>query len=438
MLDKQYNLLQNGVLLLKSMSDHKDIILFINEAPASAIEAVRKYGKMLKRPLKVAVIRDSKQSKKDALNNVDFFLTCDFAKPSKIVKSLEELSSRLLAVTCRSDKNMDDFASLIPYLPYLRTPSSESIRWSVDKIAMRQHFQNYDPKISPRFTVVYDASKASIKKIKEKVGFPLMIKPAGLGASLLVSICYHQEELEQDLKKIFRKINALYKHDGRKEEPKILLEEFMEGEMFSVDAYVSSRGTVTFCPFCQVKTGKMIGFDDFFGYEQMTPTTLKKNELDQAEIVAKKSIHAMCLRSTSVHVELIKTRNGFKVIELGPRLGGFRHSLYDLAFGIDHSLNDILTRVPGKLVTSKKVKGHSVAMKFFAQREGKLKKVGGIKHIKALKSFVSIKQNKKVGEKCTFAKNGGRSVANLIMFNQSRSGLLADIRRAEKLLQIIT
>ncbi len=420
------------------MSDNKDIILFINEAPASAVEAVRKYAKSLKKPLKIAVIRDNKQAKKDKSDNVDFLLICDFSKPSKIVKALAELSHRFLAVTCRSDKNMDDFASLIPYLPYLRTPSSESIRWSVDKIAMRQHFQNYDPKISPPFTIVHDASKASIKKIIDKLRFPLMIKPAGLGASLLVSMCYHKEELEQDLRKAFRKINAMYKHDGRKEEPKILLEEFMEGEMFSVDAYVSSRGTVTFCPFCQVKTGKMIGFDDFFGYEQMTPTTLKKNELDQAEIVAKKAIHAMCLRSTSAHVELIKTRDGFKVIELGPRVGGFRHQLYELGFGIDHSLNDILTRVPGKLTVAKKTRGHSVAMKFFAQREGKLKKVGGIKHIKALKSFVSIKQNKKVGEKCTFAKNGGRSVANLIMFNESRSGLLADIRRAEKLLQIIT
>jgi len=420
------------------MSDNKDTILFINDAPATAIDAVRKYSKSIKKPLKVAVIRDIKQTKREKSDSVDYLMTCDFAKPSKIVQTLKEISPRLMAVTCRSDKNVEDFASLIPYLPYLRMPSSESVKWSVDKIAMRQHFQNFDFKITPRFTVVHDVSKASIKKIKEKVGFPLMIKPAGLGASLLVSICYHEEELEQDLKKIFRKINGLYKHDGRKEEPKILLEEFMEGEMFSVDAYVSSRGTVTFCPFCQVKTGKMIGFDDFFGYEQMTPTTLKKTELDQAEIVAKKAIHAMCLRSTSAHVELIKTRDGFKVIELGPRIGGFRHQLYELAFGINHSLNDILTRIPGKLTMSKKTKGYSVAMKFFARREGKLKKVAGIKRIKELKSYISIKQNKKVGEKCTFAKNGGRSVANLIMFNPSRSELLADIRRVEKLLQIVT
>jgi biotin carboxylase len=424
------------------MADNKDIILFINEVPHNAAgavtKAVKKYSKKLNRPLKIAVVRDIKQTKKEKANGVDYLLVCDFTKPSKVIKTLQEISSRLLAVTCRSDKNMEDFARIVPYLPYMRTPSSESIRWSVDKIAMRQHFHNYDPKISPRFTVVSEADELAIKKIKEKVGFPLVIKPAGLGASLLVSICYHEEELEKDLKKVLRKIKRFYKNDGRKEEPKILIEEFMEGEMFSIDAYVSSRGTVSFCPPCQVKTGKMIGFDDFFGYEQMTPTTLKKEEIGQAELVAKQAIHAMCLRSTTAHVELIKTRSGFKVIELGPRVGGFRHQLYELAFGIDHSLNDILTRVPGKLILPKKTKGHSVAMKFFAKQEGLIKKINGINKIKALGSFVSIEQNKKVGDKCRFAKNGGRSVANLIMFNESRSGLLADIRRAEKFLQIIT
>lgn len=420
------------------MADKKDIILFINDAQTSSIEAVGKYAKKINRSLKVAVVRDIKQPKKDKKEGVDYLLTCDFSKPSKIIKTLKEISPRLIAVTCRADQNMEDFASIVPYLPYLRTPSSESIRWSVDKIAMRQHFYNYDSKITPRFVVVSDIAKGTIKKIKEKVGFPLIIKPAGLGASMMVSICYHEEELEKDLKKLLRKIKTVYKNNGRKEEPKILLEEFMEGDMFSIDAYVSSRGSVSFCPPCQVKTGKMVGFDDFFGYEQMTPTMLKKLEINQAEEVAKKAIRAMCLRSTTVHVELIKTRNGFKVIELGPRLGGFRHQLYELSFGIDHSLNDILTRVPGKLSLPKKTKGYSVAMKFFAKQEGRLKKLNGIKKIKALHSFVSIKQNKKVGERCAFAKNGGRSVANLIMFNQSRSGLLADIRRAEKLLAIIT
>jgi len=417
---------------------HKNTILFINDAPSTAIEAVKKYAKKLKRPLQVALLRDVKQPKRDHIEGVDYLITTDINKPLKVSKAILELEDSLLAVVCRSDKNVADFANVVPFVPYLRTPTSESLEWSVDKIAMRQRFQSYHKKITPKYTVVHDAGKTSIKKIKDKVGFPLIIKPAGLGASLLVTICFHEEELEESLRKIFRKIKALYKHDNRKEEPKVLVEEFMEGEMYSVDAFVTSRGKVTFCPFCHIKTGRAIGFDDFFGYQQMTPTLLKRVSLAEAEEVAKQGIHALGLRSTSAHVELMHTANGFKIIEIGPRIGGFRHQLYELAYGFDHSLNDILIRVPDKLIISKKQRGYSVAMKFFARREGRLKQLSGLKRIKELKSYVSLKQNKKAGDYCRFAKNGGRSVVNLIMFNPSRSELLADIRRVEKLLQIVT
>ena len=53
-----------------------------------------------------------------------------------------------------------------------------------------------------------------------------------------------------------------------------------------------------------------------------------------------------------------------------------------------------------------------------------------------LKSHQSTAQNLFPGDKCKFAKNGGKSVCNIIFFNKNRSDLLADIRRAEKMLVI--
>ena len=47
-----------------------------------------------------------------------------------------------------------------------------------------------------------------------------------------------------------------------------------------------------------------------------------------------------------------------------------------------------------------------------------------------------IEVNKKVGDRAVFARNGGRSVFNLFMYNTDRSNLLADIRRVEKLVHI--
>ncbi|MFA4871620.1 MAG: ATP-grasp domain-containing protein [Patescibacteria group bacterium] len=419
----------------------RNIILFVNSVFKETIESVRRYSRKTKEKFKIAVVVDSKnqaQQKKLAGLDVDIIISCDLSRSWKIEQALLPYKDELLAFTCRGEAHINTFAKIIPNVPYLRTPTAESLFWATDKITMRERMRVYDKKIIPRFTIVSKTNKESIQKIKSKVGFPLVIKPAGLAASLLVSICFHEEELEETLRRVFRKIHTLYKENKRSAEPKVLVEQFMEGEMYSIDVYVSARGKVYFCPMVHVKTGRTIGFDDFFGYQQMTPTLLKKSSIEEAEGVAQKAVYALALRSTTVHIELMKTEEGWKIIELGPRVGGFRPRLYQLSYGIDHSLNDVLIRIPKKPIIPKKVNGYSVALKFFAKDEGRLNELKGIKKIKKLKSFVGIEVNKKLGEQCRYAKHGGRSVCNLFMFNPSRSDLLADIRRAEKFLVIKT
>jgi hypothetical protein len=240
------------------------------------------------------------------------------------------------------------------------------------------------------------------------------------------------------LAKTFKKMDSVYRDLSFTGEPKILVERFMDGEMYSIDGYVTAKGKTSFCPLVHVKTGKSIGFDDFFGYQQITPTILKKESILAAEFVADQAVHAMALRSTTVHIEIMRTENGWKVIELGARAGGFRHMMYSYSFDINHTINDVLVHMGEKTIIPKKVKGYTVAMKFFAKKEGALTKLTGIKKIQELESFKSIDINKNVGDQCLFAKNGGSSVFNLIMFNEERSALLADIRRVEQMIEIET
>src|SRR5438309_1635157 len=84
--------------------------------------------------------------------------------------------------------------------------------------------------------------------IVKKISFPLIIKPAGLASSLLVRLCYHREELEPALAKTIRKIKSVYKKKNGRGEPRILVEEFMEGSMYSIDSYVNQRGVVYHTP----------------------------------------------------------------------------------------------------------------------------------------------------------------------------------------------
>lgn len=420
----------------------KNIILFVHSATKETIDSLNRYGRKNKQKFKIGVITDNKKEspkEKDLSLGVDFFISCDLNKPTKIEKALLPYKDQLLAITSRSEQNVHPFSKIIPHVPYVRTPTAQSLLWSTDKISMRELLYTHDKTITPKFAVVSKVDKDSIKKIKKKVGFPLVIKPAGLATSLLVSICYHKEELEKTLTKTFKKISKVYKEEKRRNiQPKVLVEQFMEGGMYSIDAYVSSRGKTYFCPLVHVKTGRAIGFDDFFGYQRITPTTLKRGTIDEAEKVAQKSIKALNLRSTSVHIELMRTEDGWKIIELGPRIGGFRHIMYQLAFDIDHSLNDVLIRIPKKPILPKKYKGYCAVLQFFAPKEGILKELKGIKKVQELVSLDNLKLNKKVGDRCLYAKNGGKSICDVTLFNKNRSDLLADIRRLEQTLVIKT
>lgn len=423
-------------------ANKKNIILFVYKIPEGTLEAIRLYEKKHSIKYRIALLTDTKQkfSKKikKTLASIDLHLFCDTHSDTEIQKILLPYEEEILAITGRGDNGIPLLSRIIPHVPYLRTSTPQSLKWATDKIWMRRRFSVYDKKITPSYTLVQNLSQSTIKKIEQKVGYPAIVKPTGLGESKLVTIVYHREELEKTLRRIFRTIKSTYKKFDGIWEPKILVEQFMEGEMYSFDAHVTSRGKVYFCPPVHIKTGRSIGFDDFFGYAQMTPTILKKTSIEAAEKVATKAIHALALRSTSVHIELMKMESGWKVIELGPRLGGFRQDLYMMSYGINLTMNDIKVRIPEKLELPKKVLGTSIAMKFFAKKEGILKNLIGIKKAQTLKSFKKITINKKLGSRCKYAKNGGASVFNIILHNKDRSKLLADVRRLEQIIRIET
>lgn len=423
--------------------DKKNIILYTGKVYGHMADAIREYEKAHGKKYRIALIVDAKKKidsfTQNAVDNkIDILIECDTSSDPSIQEALLPYRDEIIAVSTRAEDQIPLLKKLIPHVPHTLTPTETSLSWSTDKLTMRELLHVFDERISPRFTIVTDDSDKSIKKIEDDVGYPLIVKPTGLAASALVTICYHKDELEQAIKKIFKKIDATYEEKSYTSDKRVFVEEFMEGQMYSIDAYVNAEGKIHFCPMAHIKTGKQIGFDDFFGYQQMTPTLLTKESIAQAEFVAAEAIHAVGLRNTSAHVELMRLEDGWKVIEIGPRVGGFRHMLYEFSYGINHTMNDILIRLNQKPKLFKTVQGYSVAMKFYAKEEGKLAKISGIKKIQDLDSFKRVYINKKIGDSCLYAKHGGSSVFNLIMFNKDRSELLADIRRVEQTISIET
>ena len=135
----------------------------------------------------------------------------------------------------------------------------------------------------------------------------------------------------------------------------------------------------------------------------------------------------------------MRTEDGFKVIEIGTRLGGHRDYMYEKAFGISISKNDLLNKLGIKISSIKKykVQKYVSVLHIFAKKEGKIKKIIGLSKIEKLKSIDNIKQLKKTGDSAKFAKNGGKAIFKIELSNYDRGSMLGDIRKIEENLKII-
>ncbi len=424
----------------KKSVTNKKIVLFVGPAPISFLREWKEqtnpkyliYNLQSKRQKKALI-----QKAQEVFDNV---ITCSFSSDDSINKALLEFRDSIVAVTSRSEEKMWYLKRTIPHLPYIKTPTEKSLLWTTDKIEMRKRMKSFDQSITPRFEIIKDANKDTIKKIEKNIGYPLMVKPSGLAQSMLVTNCYHREELESALASVFKQANIfhkLYKEFYKEDTPQVLVEELMEGEMYSVDGVVNGKGKCYIYPPVHIKTGKQIGFDDYFGYQQITPTLLNTKSIEQLEIVARKVVHSVGLRYSHFHTEFIRSEDGWRVIEIAPRIGGFRQSLYKNSYDIDCTANDIRIRMGLLPKIQKSVKGYTATLKIFASKEGIIKSIKGIKKIKNISSIINIKQNKVIGDRVKFAKNGGKSIFNIDLHNKDRSELLADIRRIEQTLNIL-
>src|SRR5262249_53629895 len=145
-------------------SSEKNIIAYVMKLPAMVPESIRAYQKMTGKKYKIMLIREAGYEAPDE-PKYDILVTCDFSKPASIATALLPYQKQLLAITCRGDNDIARFAKVVPHVPYLRTPQSESLAWAVDKYEMRKRFKLFNAAVIPKFTKVKENTKAERKRV---------------------------------------------------------------------------------------------------------------------------------------------------------------------------------------------------------------------------------------------------------------------------------
>ncbi len=425
----------------------KKIFLIVGNG---GIAYIKKHKKFFKKEYGIIfyALLDKKQKRKIDLAEYqevyDQVLFTDFSDSKQIFKTILPFKKEVVGLNAFGDAGIKYLVKTVGFFPELNLPTEASLRRANSKNLMREYFKIYNPNISPNFLILTEYSKKNILEIEKKVKYPLILKPANMSSSQMVTKCYHRQELDNVLRNIFKRGSFLQSlradfFDWHKSEGmKVLAEEFMEGKMYSVDGLVDSQGKYIIYPPVQVKTGKEVGFDDFFGYQRMLPCQIKSEAVQEINEIVGKILDSLSLVSTHFHIELMRTEDGFKIIEIGPRLGGFREYMYEKVYDISIAKNDLLNKLGEKIILPKmEVKKYVSVLMFFAKQEGRIKKIIGFPKIEKLKSVDRIIKLKKAGDMAKFAKNGGKAVLRIELSNKDRGTLLGDVRQVEENLKII-
>jgi D-alanine-D-alanine ligase-like ATP-grasp enzyme len=348
-------------------------------------------------------------------------IPCMFDNSQDIKEILAPFYGNIAAVICRGDKQVQFLRRLIPYLPQeVFVSSAKSLEIATNKRLMREAFTHSYPEITPKFVEIQNSQEESIQQVLASVPFPVIVKPAGLVSSLLIQSCANESELRTALMNTFGTIETIYKREERSDKPEVIVEEFLEGDFYSIDAYVLTHDEVYFCPPVAYIPAQKIGIDDFFLYKRFVPTKLTASDVSAANEATKKAIQAIGLTYSTAHVELIKTASGWKIIEIGPRVGRFRKTMYEQAYDIDHSYNDIAVHMGLKPRILENLRKYCSAYSIYPHHEGVLKELIGIEKLETDPSIYSLKIFARPGDRVIYAKNGGKACAEFIVAAQNK------------------
>ncbi len=420
--------------------DQRDVVMTINVVEPALVRAVKLQSEALGRELKgLVLVHEQYASQEDRPRDDTGLFTeiiCDFNDKDALQAVLEPYQDRLLVATCRYEEAIQPFAQVIPFLPNLNTPTPESLHNSSDKSKMRKAISNYDASLVPRFQYLEEDDLDNLEQLVSEFHYPVIVKPSGLSKSLLVTRCDTDDELKKCLDKTFGIIHDIYDREQYPGRKGVLVEEMMQGNMYSTDAYVMPDGEIFCLPLVKVVTAHSVGLSGFYGYHRSVPSGLPETDVDRAFEAAKSAIRALKLSSTTAHVEMFQTTQGWKIIEVAARMGGYRDALYREVYGNEHFYNDLSIRMGNKPTLPGDARRHANVLNMYADKEGEIDKIIGLEQAGEIASIVSLASHAKSGDIALFSGNGGNPVVDAILSNEDKEQLEKDTAKVRELVKI--
>ena len=154
-----------------------------------------------------------------------------------------------------------------------------------------------------------------VKAAAKELGFPFVIKPVDLASSAFVRLIRNEKDLED----AFNRLAAFpLNFRDQTRDCTLLLEEYMEGEEFSVEG-VSFGDKTTIIG---ITDKSVMGEPYFIESGHMFPADLNNDEYEIITGYVKKVLKAVNFNCGISHTEIKLTNEGPKIVEINPRTAG--------------------------------------------------------------------------------------------------------------------
>lgn len=360
----------------------------------------------------------------------------DFSNEQSLLSSVDSLPLKPDAVVATYESYILPAAKIASHLNLPGIPISAA-EACTDKFTMRTLFSKPPEKISPDFATINDES--DVISFAKSHKFPLILKPTNLAKSLLVTKNNDLDELIYNYRKSTELLNSVYKKYAPNREPKLIIEEFLEGSVHSVDAFVDSNGTPHILDqIVDYQTGYDIGYDDNFHYSRILPSKL--NKADQTALLhcADLGVRALGMKNSPAHIEIIMTPDGPRIVEIGARNGGYRERMHKLANGIDitgAAIDLALGNTP-KIVAERN--DSCAVIELFPKNPGEFVGVSEIDQLNELPSLNYLSIKAKPGEFVGKSSDGYKLTAVIILNNKDSNQFAKDLDFIKSKVMVIT
>ena len=229
-------------------------------------------------------------------------------------------------------------------------------------------------------------SKEDLENIIDNVTFPCISKPTDNSGSRGVMLINSKEELKASVE-----YSSSCGRGGS-----VIVEEYLSGNEVSVEIIVLS-GTVHVL---QVTDKITTGAPHFVETGHTQPSRLSEKDVEAIKDLAARAVKAVGIENGPAHVEIMLTKNGPRMIELGARMGGdcITTHLVPLSTGID-MIKAVIQISCGETpdLTPKFNKGS--AIRFIDAKQGVIKEINGVEEALSVDGVKEVSLTKGIGDK---------------------------------------